>query len=265
MTTTNLFEGRNALIFASTGAISGAVATELARQGARVFLSARSRQGLEQLADRLRDETRAEIKTCLVNAEDQDEVEFYLQSLAREGVSPDLVFNGIGVDPIGAQYGHPSETITLDRFLEPLTRIVGSQFLTSTLAAVRMMQSKRGTILLLTSSLARSAFPYMAGITAASDAVEGLARVLAAEYAPRGVRVVCVRVDAIPETRTIRLSMAANAETLGIPVEEFASAISQKTRSARVLTLSAAARAIVVIASDAGDALSGQPVDIAYP
>ena len=52
--------------------------------------------------------------------------------------------------------------------------------------------------------------------------MEGLARVLAAEYAPRGVRVHCVRVSGIPESRTIRLTSAANAKTMGIAPEAFA-------------------------------------------
>ncbi|MEW5864987.1 MAG: SDR family oxidoreductase [Pseudomonadota bacterium] len=265
MTIGSLFEGRNAIIFAATGAIARAVAAELGRQRAKLFLSARDRHRLDALVDRLVRESGANVDAALVNAEDQAEVDDYLKALAHRGVHPELVFNGIGVDPADAQYGERSETVVLESFVAPLARIVGSQFLTATRAAGRMAASRPGVIALLSSSLARSAIPHMAGITAASDAVEGLARVLAAEYAPRGIRVACVRLDAIPETRTILMSMAANAKTLGVSVEQFAASISYGKRSARVLTLADASRAIVHVLSDGGTALSSLPVDIAFP
>lgn len=263
MTTNRAFDGHNAIIFAATGAIASATAMELARQGARLFLSARNVAQLQRLQEMILLTTNAAVESTVVNAEDQDEVALYFQSLADREIRPDLVFNGIGVDPVESMYGCPSDKVTLRCFLEPIIRIVGSQFVTATLGAIHMRYSRRGTIVLLTSSLSRSSLPNMAGITSASDAIQGLARVLATEFHPWGIRVACVRVDAIYETRTIQLTTAANAQTRGVSIDEYVSSIQRSDSSSAPLSLELAARGIVHIAADAFKiSPNGQPIDV---
>lgn len=255
------YAGCNALIFAANGAIAGAVACELVRRGARLFLSGRYRPGLEALAQRIAAETGASPEVARLDATSADEVSAYLDGLAERGIAPDWVFNGIGLDPVAAMYGERSNTLPTDVFLQPLTTIVGAQFVTATQAARRMRQRRRGTIALLTASLAKSAMPYMAGITAACDAVQGLARVLAAEYGADGLRVLCVRVAGIPETRTIRLTSAANARTRGLTPEEFGRAAGV-AGDAAPLTLAAAAVQIADRCAPGSDTRAGEPTDI---
>ncbi|MBX9747701.1 MAG: SDR family NAD(P)-dependent oxidoreductase, partial [Hyphomonadaceae bacterium] len=50
-----LLQGKNALIFAASGAIASGVAERFAREGATVWLSARNAAKLEPLALRIRD------------------------------------------------------------------------------------------------------------------------------------------------------------------------------------------------------------------
>jgi len=66
-----------------------------------------------------------------------------------------------------------------------------------------MIEQRSGVILFATGSFAR---PHTAGATAigaAFGAIENLTRNLAHDVSPCGVRVVCVRTAATPETRTI--------------------------------------------------------------
>lgn len=259
MASSDSWEGRNAVVFAATGEVAGATALELAKRGARLFLSGRDVDRVRDVASRIAEQTGVEADCRCVDAEDEAAVAGYLRSLTDHGVAADWMMNGIGLDPVKANYGQRSQDLPLASFLEPLTRIVGSQFLTATLAAAPMAAVGSGTIVLLTSSLAKSALPFMAGITSASDAVQGLARVLAAEYAPRGVRVHCVRVSGIPESRTIRLTSAANAKTMGITPEAFAA---RAGSDGSPLTLEAAAAGIVAATSPDRAGTAGQPIDI---
>lgn len=260
MKPTDAYSGRNAFVFAATGAIAGAVAIALARRGANLFLSARNLPQLKDLAAEIESRTGVAAEIAEVDAESRTEVAGYLVRLEKQGISPDWVFNGIGVDPVSAMYGMPSEIIGLAAFCQPLVRIVGSQFVTATTAAAAMRRYSGGTVVLLTASLSKSAMPYMAGVTAASDAVEGLARVLDAEYGVLGVRVCCVRVAGIPETRTIRLTSEANARTMGLTAEEFGA---HALGHGAALSLGAAATKILDATEPGGDGPVGEPMDIA--
>jgi NAD(P)-dependent dehydrogenase (short-subunit alcohol dehydrogenase family) len=101
--------------------------------------------------------------------------------------------------------GRPPTTVaTFEQFMALMEKICGSQFLASRTAAKYMIRSRcEGTILLLTAALSRSKFPYLAGITAASAAIEGLTRVMAAEFGGEGIKVTCICSGALMETRRI--------------------------------------------------------------
>jgi|CXWL01.1.fsa_nt_gi short-subunit dehydrogenase len=212
--------GRNVVILAATGEIARAVADEMARRGAALYLSARNQAALDALATRLR--RRVVVHTAVVDACDAVAVEAYFGTLRARDVGIDFVLNAIGPRPGLARYGARSENLSLAEFLTPIELIVGSQFLSATRCRPAMRAAPTSVVVMLTASLARSATPLMAGITAASDAVQGLSRVLAAEFGADGPRVICARVAAVPQSRTIRETMAANAATLGITADEFA-------------------------------------------
>lgn len=118
--------------------------------------------------------------------------------------------------------GRPPTTVaTFEQFMALMEKICGSQFLASRTAAKYMIRSRcEGTILLLTAALSRSKFPYLAGITAASAAIEGLTRVMAAEFGGEGIKVTCICSGALMETRRISGWIDAAAKQLGIPAEQ---------------------------------------------
>jgi NAD(P)-dependent dehydrogenase (short-subunit alcohol dehydrogenase family) len=104
-----------------------------------------------------------------------------------------------------------------ERFLVPVTTVLQSQYITARAAARRMREQGSGVIIFLTGSPAR---PHSAGtsaIGAAFGAVENLTRTLAIELGPAGIRVVCVRTAANPDSRTIRESAELFAQATGAP------------------------------------------------
>lgn len=212
--------GRTVAILAANGDIAGAVAREMARRGAVLYLSARSGAELEERARHLR--SLVPVHTDVVDVADAEAVQEYFHSLHRRGAIIDFLLNPVGPRAGEARYGTRSVDLRIEQFLLPLDLIVGSQFLTATRSRSVMRPGPASVVVMLTASLARSGVPLMAGVTAACDAVQGLSRVLAAEFADSGPRVICARVDAIPASRTIQETMAANAATMGLTVEEFA-------------------------------------------
>ena len=209
-----------AVVFAASGEIAGAVARSFARHGAKVYVTARNLEAVKALAQEIKaNGGRAE--AAKVDAMNEPEIDNFLEKVVEDNGKLDAVFNGIGAgyDEMG---GRPPTTLaTFEQFMAPMEKICGSQFLTSRAAAKYMIQSRsEGTILLLTAALSRSKFPNLAGITAASAAIEGLTRVMAAEFGGDDIKVICICSGALMETRRISGWIDASAKHLGIPPEQ---------------------------------------------
>jgi len=191
----------------------------------------------------------------VVDATDETQVEGWFDHLAKQADGLDIVFNAVGPRAAAAGYATPSTRLPVDTFLLPLMLIVGSQFLTARVAARRMAAQGRGAIVTLSASLSGGFVPFMAGITAAC--VEAMSRSLAAEFGPDGVRLNCVRAGGMPETRTIRETLALMARERGTTPGE-ADARTMSTVLGRPVRLDKAAAAVAWLASDAASGVAGR-------
>jgi NAD(P)-dependent dehydrogenase (short-subunit alcohol dehydrogenase family) len=208
-----------AVVFAASGDIAGAVARSFSQHGAKVYVTARNIDAVKALAREIK-AGGGNAEAAKVDALNESEIDSFLKKVASDNGKLDIVFNGIGIS-YAEMGGRPPTTVaTLKQFMAPLEKICGSQFLTSRVGAKYMKQvQSEGTILLLTAALSRSKLSNVAGITAASAAVEGLTRVMAAEWGGDGIKVICICSGALMETKRISEGIDASAKHLGIPVE----------------------------------------------
>ena len=250
-----MLEGRTALVFAAGGAIGSAVARRLARQGARVFASARTVEKTRAL------DGVPGVSRDVVDVLDDCAVAAYVDHVAEATGAIDLVFNAVGPRPDQAGYGTPATQLAHEKFLLPLATIAGAQFLTARAAARHMLRQGRGSIVLLSASLSGLAIPFMSNITAACGAVEALVRPLAAELGPRGVRVNCVRAGGMPETRTIQETTAALGRTMGLTPAE-AAGRTMTSLLQRPVRLEEVAAAVAFVAGDDASGITGQVVTV---
>jgi NAD(P)-dependent dehydrogenase (short-subunit alcohol dehydrogenase family) len=259
---TNL-KNKVAVVFAASGAIASAVAKSLAEHGAKVYVSARDITAVRMLADDIKQKD-GWAEAHQVDAMNEAEIDNHIAKVVTDNGKLDIVFNGIGVRPSASDYGMYSTQISFEQFMKPIETHVGSQFLTSRVAAKYMMQTKtQGTILTLTASLSRLKLPFMAGVTAACTAIEGLTRVLASEFGIAGIKVICINPTAMAETRTIQETSAANAKTMGISIEEFANKQSSSLIG-KQFTLNDMAQAAAFLVCDAGAVFNSHIVDIDF-
>jgi NAD(P)-dependent dehydrogenase (short-subunit alcohol dehydrogenase family) len=114
-----------------------------------------------------------------------------------------------------------------------------------------------GVIITLTAAPSRAAAPHVGGMASAWAGVEALTRVLAGELGPHGVRVVCLRPDAILETGTIDTVFGLHAEALGVTTAEFTEAMRARTLLKRFPTLAEVAGTAVYLASADAGAVTG--------
>lgn len=209
-----------AVVFAASGDIAGAVARSLSGHGAKVYVTARNHDAVKALAQDIK-ANGGSAEAAKVDALNETEIDNFLKKVVLDNGKLDIVFNGIGAS-YSEMGGRPSTTVaTLEQFIAPMEKICGSQFLTSRVAARYMIQTQSvGTILLLTAALSRSKMPNLAGITAASAAIEGMTRVMAAEWAANAIKVICICSGALMETKRISGWIESAAKEYGIPVEQ---------------------------------------------
>lgn len=213
-----LLEGKNAVIYGGGGAIGGAVARSFAREGATVFLAGRTRARLDEVAAQIA-RAGGTAETAEVDALDEQAVEGHADAVATRAGGIDVALNAVGIPH---DQGTPFLELSLEDFGRPITGHTRTNFLTTKAVAKHMVQQGSGVILTISTSGARLPGTGFLGYGVTCAAIEGFSRILAGELGPRGVRVVCLRLEAIPEalaTSHSRENFAGVAERAGTSIE----------------------------------------------
>ncbi len=247
--------GKRAVVFGGAGSIGSAVARSFAAEGAEVFLAGRSQSGLDAVASEIQN-AGGRVHVAVVDALDDIGVEEYLTGIVERAGAIDIEINVTG--PRAAEYGTgiPALNLPIDQFLTA-QKVLASQFITARCAARRMVIQRSGVIIFVTGSPSRPHTPGTAAIGAAFAGVENLTRLLALELSGTGVRVVCLRTAANPDSRTIADVAGAVGRQLGItPAQALASLAESTMLKVSPLTLDTANSA-VFLASDRARMMSG--------
>jgi NAD(P)-dependent dehydrogenase (short-subunit alcohol dehydrogenase family) len=173
----------------------------------------------------------------------------------------DISFNAVGI-PNAKILGVPLTELDAEHFSLPLTAYTTSYFLTARLAARRMVANKSGVIMTVTALHSRTGIPLVGGYGPAQAAKEALTRDLSAELAPQGIRVVGLRPNGMPETRTIKDAFEPRAKATGMTWEQWQESLASKTHPRRLMTLEEMANAAVFIASDKASGMTGTTVNL---
>src|SRR5258708_542968 len=95
MNSSPILREKRAIVFGAGGSIGAAVAKELAAEGAEVFLAGRTKSNVEEVTKQITaDGGRAHAEA--VDAGDYVAVDEYVDGIARQAGSIDIVFNAVG-------------------------------------------------------------------------------------------------------------------------------------------------------------------------
>lgn len=246
-----LLEGKVAVVYGGSGHIGSATARAFAREGARVFLAGRTQEKLDAVAQEIR-AAGGLAETAVVDALDPQAVEQHLADVVRQAGRVDISFNAIWIR--GDLQGKPLLEMPWEDFTTPVLVGAKTHFLTATAAARQMVKQNAGVILTLSSSSAGLSgrdrrFHKTGGFSTACATIEAFSRSLAGEVGTQGVRVVCLRSDAIPET------WPGDAAAVKSYMED-------GTALGRLPTLNEIAEAAVWVASDKASAMTGTIVNL---
>ena len=253
-----LLEGKNAVVYGGGGAIGGAVARAVAREGARVFLAGRTAAKMDRV---VRDIAAAggRAEATQVDALDEVAVERHADSVAAKAGGIDLALNALGIVHV---QGTPLAELSARDFSHPIESYTRTNFITAKAVARHMAKRGSGVILCLSTPGSRMAGVGFLGYGVTCAAVEGFSRLLAAELGGQGIRVVCLRPDAIPEALTqgshARQVFQGFAERAGTTVEAMLAArAGSGSLLKRFPTLAQVADYAAFVASDRAGAMTG--------
>ena len=196
-----------------------------------------------------------------VDALNEPAVDRHLQSVIDKAGRVDIAFNAIGM-PGTKILGVPLVELGVEQFSLPITTYATSYFLTARTAARRMLVNRSGVIMIATTQHSRIGIPLSGGYGPAMAAEEALTRLLSAELAPHGIRVVGLRPQAIPETGTLKEAFEARASVSGATWEQFQEVLASKTHARRLMTLAEVANVAVFMASDKASGMTGTTVNL---
>ena len=252
-----LLQDKTAVIYGGGGAIGGGIARVFAREGARVFIAGRTQARLDAVAADITAAGGA-VETAQVDAFDQRAVTEHADAVAATAGGIDIAVNAVSVMH---DQGTTLADLTLDEFMRPIDGFLRALFITSK-AVVRHMGGERpGVILTLSEPGSRMAVGGILGHAASSAGKEAFSRVLAAELAPRNIRVICLRPHALSDgpasgsyTNDLFRPMAATA---GVSVDEFLGDLAGGTLLKRLPTIADVAETAAFLASDRARSMTG--------
>lgn len=251
-----------AVIYGAGGAIGGAVARAFAREGARVVLAGRTPARLEVVAREITAAGGAAEVTPL-DALDEQAVHRHADVVAAQAGRIDIAFNAVGIPHV---QGTPFAQLALEDFALPINAYLRSYFITAQAAARHMTKNKSGVILTLSTPGSKMTGSGFIGNGVTSAATEWFSRLLAAELAPSGIRVVCLRPHAIPDAVVMGSYTGevfrSNAKSAGMAMDDWLAGAAAGTLTQRLPTLAQVADTAVFMASDAAGAMTGTVVNL---
>lgn len=195
-----MLQNKNAVIYGAGGSLGGAVAKALAAAGAKVFLTGRTIDSIK--------ETEKEIlaagglaETLQVDALDEKAINDHLSKMIQEAGTVDISFNATATKVV---QNIPLVTMSADDFMNPISSMMHTRFLTAVAAGKIMMRQGSGVILSLTATPGGIGYPYTGGFAPACCAIECFAGNLAAELGIHGVRVINMRSGGSPDSKVFK-------------------------------------------------------------
>jgi 3-oxoacyl-[acyl-carrier protein] reductase len=177
---------RVAVVTGASRGIGAAIVEELAVRGATVIASAPAADPPEEVVNRL-SSRQLPVHARIADVTDPEQVQDLADSTCREFGRIDVLVNNAGLGAVAA-----TETLSLELWSQVLAVNLTGPLLCSQAVGRHMLAAGRGVIINIASIFGEVGMPMRAAYAASKHGLVGLTRVLAVEWAGRGVRVVAV-------------------------------------------------------------------------
>lgn len=240
-------DGRIAIVTGSSMGIGKAIARTYGQAGARVVVNSRDEGRARATAGELAAEGIEALPVAADIARPADIARLF--AAVDERLGPvDILVNNAGASMIAR-----SEELSLADWQYTLDLNLTGPFLCAQEAARRMLHHGRGVIINISSILGEGGLPMRAAYCATKHGLNGLTKVLAVEWARRGIRVHAIN------PAYIDTPMDTGDQVSG---DYTRADIERRTPLGRYGTAEEVARAALFLASDASSYMTGSRVDV---
>jgi short-subunit dehydrogenase len=183
MANTSDFKGKWALVTGASAGIGVALARELAGHGAKLILTARRKERLESFAAELAARG-TEVRIVAADLNNPEAPQQIYDATEGAGVSVDILINNAGLGQFGAFYKNP-----IEQELSQIRVNCEAMVHISRLFVPRMVERRRGWVLVVASTASFQPIPYLNTYAATKVFDRFFGQALAAEVAQFGVKV----------------------------------------------------------------------------
>lgn len=252
-----LLENKVALITGSGRGIGRATAKLFAKEGASVFLTARTEAQLAAVEQEIAGAGGRAGHATADLALETDCVRVVAAAREKYGRVDILVNNAGHYGPVV-----PVEEYPLEEFDKVIAVHLQAAFALSKLVLPEMYARKSGVILNVSSLSAKAAYGWGSAYAAAKAGMLGITRVMAAEAARQGVRVNAICPGPVTETEMSKELGKTLAEKLGVSPEEQLKGFLSSLLQGRGQTAMEIAQAALFLCSEMSSAIVGQSINV---
>ena len=236
---------KTALITGAGRGIGYVIATKLARAGHNLAICDISEESISQAADSLRQETGVEVYCAAVDVSDRDQIQGFVQDVAKHYGRLDVLINNAGITRDNlAMRMKPEE------WQQVIDVNLSSVFHASQAALKPMMRAKTGRIINISSVVASMGNPGQLNYCASKGGIDAMTRSMAREIGSRGITVNAVAPGFIATSMTAELGDEAHAR------------LTQQIPLGRLGQPEDVANAVAFLASDEAAYITGQVVHV---
>ena len=234
-------KNKNFIVTGATGGIGNSIIKKLDKEGANILASGTKLEKLEDLKKEFKN-----IKILKFDISQSDQIENFIENASSKlGASLDCIINNAGITQ-----DNLAIRMNIDEWKKVIDVNLTSTFLMCKFAIKKMLKTKKGKIINITSVVGHTGNLGQANYTASKAGIIAMSKSLALEYAKKNININCISPGFIKTAMTDKID------------EKFKDLIIAKIPSARLGEPEDIANAVLFLASSQSDYVNGETLHV---